>query len=255
MRMRYLVFGDVHGNGPALAAVLRDARRHGFDAAVFVGDLVGYYPYASEVVAMVRELDPIVAVRGNHDDLLVRLADGADARAVEEERTVVAVIQRHRSDLDAEAVGYLRGLCPQAHHDGFEAAHGGFRRPFDYVITIVDAQQQVDHVSARVALVGHTHLPRAHVSVEDGGRRLWRSVEFTGSRAAYRIPTRANAFLNPGSVGQPRDGDPAAAYALFDAEARTFVVHRVPYDVAAVVRRVRSAGYPDALATRLLAAR
>ena len=253
--MRYLVFGDVHGNGPALTAVLRDAQRRGFDAAVFVGDLVGYYPYAAEVVAMVRELAPIVAVRGNHDELLLRLADGADPRAAEEERTVVAVIQRHRDDLDADAVGYLRALRPSAAHDGFAAAHGGFRRPFDYVITIVDAQQQLDHVSAPIALVGHTHLPRAHVSVEDGSRRLWRSVDFVGPRAAYRVPSRASAFLNPGSVGQPRDGDPAAAYALFDGETRTFVVHRVPYDVGAVVRRVRGAGYPDALATRLLAAR
>lgn len=253
--MRYLVFGDVHGNGPALTAVLRDARKQGFDAAVFVGDLVGYYPYPTDVVAMVRELAPAVAVRGNHDELLIRLADGADPRSADEERTVVAVIQRHQADLDHDGIEYLRGLEPHVHLDGFAAAHGGFRRPYDYVTTIVDAQQQLDHIPATLALVGHTHLPRAHVSVEDGTRRLWRSVDFVGPRSSYRVPPRASAFLNPGSVGQPRDGDPSAAYALFDAGARTFAVHRVPYDIGAVVRRVRSAGYPDALATRLLAAR
>jgi predicted phosphodiesterase len=253
--MRYLVFGDVHGNGPALAAVLRDARQQGFDDAVFVGDLVGYYPYPVEVVAMVRELAPVVAVRGNHDDLLIRLADGSDPRAADEERTVVAVIQRHLGDLDDEALRYLRRFTTNVRVDGFAAAHGGFRRPYDYVTTIVDAQQQLEHLPATLALVGHTHLPRAHVSVEDGPRRLWRSVDFVGPRSSYRVPTRASAFLNPGSVGQPRDGDPAASYALFDASARTFTVHRVTYDVGAVVRRVRSAGYPDALATRLLAAR
>jgi predicted phosphodiesterase len=253
-RMRYLVFGDVHGNGPALTAVLRDARRQGFDAAVFVGDLVGYYPYPAEVVAMVRELAPVVAVRGNHDDLLVRLADGSDPRSAEEERTVVAVIQRHLADLDDGAQGYLRELRAHVHVDGFAAAHGGFRRPYDYVTTIVDAQQQLDHLPAPLALVGHTHLPKAHVSVEDGARRLWRSVDFVGPRSSYRVPPRASAFLNPGSVGQPRDGDPSAAYALFDPAARSFAVHRVSYDIGAVVRRIRSAGYPDALATRLLAA-
>lgn len=255
--MRYLVFGDVHGNAPALTATLRDAQRRGFDDAVFVGDLVGYYPFATEVVAMVRDLDPIVAIRGNHDELLLKLADGADLMGADEESLVVAIVQRHLTDLaaDADAMDYLRALRTNAAHDGWAAAHGGYRRPFDYVTTVADAQQQIDHAHADITLLGHTHVPRGHVSVATDGQRLWRSVDFKGPRASYRVPVLAQAFLNAGSVGQPRDGDPAAAYALFDANTRAFEVHRVAYDAGAVVRRVRSAGYPDTLARRLLEAR
>jgi predicted phosphodiesterase len=253
--MRYLVFGDVHGNAPALVAVVRDARKRGFDDAVFVGDLVGYYPYAAEVVGMVRELAPTVAIRGNHDDLLVRLADGADPVAADEDASVVAILQRHRDDLDAEGIDYLRSLRTVAKVDGWAATHGGFRRPFDYVATLADAQQQLEHAPADVALLGHTHVPRAHVSVRSEEQRLWRSVDFRGPRAGYRVPPGAQAFLNAGSVGQPRDGDAGAAYALFDAATRAFEVHRVPYDVGSVVRKIRVAGYPDNLARRLLEAR
>ncbi len=253
--MRYLVFGDVHGNAPALTAVLRDAKKQGFDASVFVGDLVGYYPYAAEVVAMVRELAPRVAIRGNHDELLLQLIDGADPGDANEEAGVVGILQRHCDDLDDDALDYLRSLRPNAKVDGWAAAHGGFRRPFDYVTTVADAQQQLEHTPADTILIGHTHVPRAHVSVQSGQERLWRSIEFRGPRTNYRVPPRAQAFLNAGSVGQPRDGDAAAAYALFEADTRSFEVHRVGYDVANVVRKIRVAGYPDGLARRLLEAR
>jgi len=253
--MRYLVFGDVHGNAPALAAALADARRRGFDAAVFLGDLVGYYPYPGEALDMVRELAPEVAVRGNHDALLLALAAGADPAAADEEAIVVAIVRRHLAEIDADARGYLATLAPTVARDGWAAAHGGFRRPYDYLATVADAQAQLDHTPTPLALVAHTHVPRAHASVEADGQRLWRSVDFHGTGATYRVPPRAIAFLNPGSIGQPRDGDRAAAYALFDPAARTFEVRRVPYGVDAVVRRVRAAGYPEALATRLLAAR
>jgi len=253
--MRYLVFADVHGNAPALSAVLADARRRGFDAAVFLGDLVGYYPYPAEVVAMVRDLAPATAVRGNHDALLVALAGGADPATAEEEPLVVAVVRRHLGELDDAARRFLEGLAPAAARDGWAAAHGGFRRPYDYLATVADAQEQLAHTPAPLALVGHTHVPRAHVSVLIDEQRLWRAVDFHGPSSSYRVPPRATAFLNPGSVGQPRDGDPAAAYALFDDAARTFEVRRVPYPREEVVRRVRAAGYPEALATRLVAAR
>jgi diadenosine tetraphosphatase ApaH/serine/threonine PP2A family protein phosphatase len=87
------------------------------------------------------------------------------------------------------------------------------------------------------------------------GERLWRMIDFDAAHRSYRVPPRATAFLNPGSVGQPRDGNHYAAYALFDAQTRHFEVYRVPYDVGSVIRRVRRAGYPERLASRLLEGR
>lgn len=249
--MRFLVFGDVHGNAPALDAVLADARRRGFDAAVCLGDLVGYYPYPAEVVDRVRSLAPFVALRGNHDQLLLDLAQGASVAEADEEEAVAAVVERHLLELDASQRAYLATLAPDATHGDWSAAHGGYRRPFDYLATVADAQQQLPFVATPIALVGHTHVPRAHVSIEYDGERMWRVVDFVGSGRAYRVPPRARAFLNPGAVGQPRDGDPHAAYALFDDDARSFEVRRVPYDVEAVARRARAVGYPAGFAERL----
>lgn len=249
--MRYLVFGDVHGNAPALDAVLRDAGRHGYDAAVFLGDLVGYYPYPTEVVARVRALAPAVRVAGNHDALLVALADGDSALRAKEGTLVVDVVRRHLAALDADAVAYLRSAHAGAVQDGWAAAHGGFRAPFDYLTSVDAAAAQLPHLPAPLALVGHTHVARGYAVFEADGAPLWRTVEFRGPRSGYVVPPRARAILNPGSVGQPRDGDPNAAYALFEPAARRFTVHRVPYDVAAVQRRVHEEGYPASLAERL----
>ena len=253
--MRYLVFGDVHGNAPALSAVVVDAKRRGYDAAIFLGDLVGYYPYPCEALDLVRSLEPVVALRGNHDELLLTLANGGDPAAANEEPLVVEVVERHLSELSESERSYLDGMVAGARHDGWAAAHGGFRRPFDYLVTLEDAEEQLEHLPAPVGLVGHTHLPRAHVSVDHEGERLWRMIDFDAAHRSYRVPPRATAFLNPGSVGQPRDGNHFAAYALFDAQTRHFEVNRVPYDVGSVIRRVRRAGYPERLASRLLEGR
>jgi predicted phosphodiesterase len=253
--MRYLVFGDVHGNAPALSAVLADAGRRGYDAAIFLGDLIGYYPYPAEALDMVRSLQPFVALRGNHDDLLLALAAGADPAGANEDPLVVEVVGRHLELLDEADRAYLGSLAMEARHDGWAASHGGFRRPFDYLLTVAEAQEQLEHLPAPVGLIGHTHLPRAHVSVTQGEERLWRMIDFGDAQRSYRVPPRATAFLNPGSVGQPRDGNPLAAYALFDAPRRHFEVHRVAYDVASVAQRTRRVGYPERLATRLLEGR
>mgnify|MGYP002620773889 CR=1 FL=1 len=253
--MRLLVFGDVHGNAPALDAVLADAGQRGYDAAVCLGDLVGYGPYPADVVDRVREFAPFVALRGNHDQLLLDLAAGASAAEAHEEEAVAAVVERHLLELDASQRTFLATLADGATHGDWSAAHGGFRRPFDYLATVNDAQQQLPFVSTAINLVGHTHVPRAHVSVEFDGERLWRVVDFAASGRAYRVPPLARAFLNPGSVGQPRDGNPAASYAMFDEDERTFAVRRVAYDVDAVARRARALGYPAGFAERLRSGR
>ncbi len=249
--MRYLVFGDVHGNAPALDAVLQDATRQGYDEVVFLGDLVGYYPYPVEVVDRLRSLAPRAHLAGNHDALLVQLAAGADAAQTKEGSVVVEVVQRHLALLDADAVRFLADAVEHVIDEVWSATHGGFRARFEYLSGLAAVAANLSHLTTPLGLTGHTHVPRAFAMVEADGAPLWRSVEFTGPQASYHVPPRARAFLNPGSVGQPRDGDPAAAYALFEPSARRFTVRRVPYDVAGVQRRVRQEGYPAALGERL----
>lgn len=249
--MRYLVLSDVHGNAPALDAVLRDAERRAWDEVLFLGDLIGYYPFPGEVVARLRALAPKVLLQGNHDALLLALADGQDVTRSKEGTLVLDVVRRHLAALDGEALAFLRTTALGASGEGWSAAHGAFRSPFEYLTGLEAAAANLPHLASPLGLVGHTHVPRGFVALELDGEVLWRTVEFRGPTAAYRVPPRARAILNPGSIGQPRDGDPSAAYAVLDVVQRRFEVHRVAYDLAAVQQRVRQEGYPASLAARL----
>ena len=252
--MRYLVLSDVHANATALEAVLAHANRNGWDEVAFLGDAVGYYTKPQRAVELLAELEPRVRIMGNHDALLLAMADG-EQEGSREDGVVREVLARHLEDISDDGLAFLRTLQPHYDGGGWEAAHGAVRHRWEYLTSLQAAQANVGHMRERVCLVGHTHIPKVFASVEANGRELWRTVAFRGDRQLYRIPPRARAFLNPGSVGQPRDGIPDASYALFDAEAMTFEVVRVGYEVARVQRDVQEQGYPEALAVRLPAGR
>ena len=250
--MRYLVLSDVHANLTALEAVLAEAERRGFDAALFLGDAVGYYPQAEEVVARLAALDPAVGLLGNHDSMLLSLLRGESPDAGRRSRIVQPVLEEQAKTLSPASVAWLETLVP--HHVGerFEAVHGALARPWQYMHGLVDAEENLGLLTRPLCLVGHTHVPRVLASAEGpNGRVLWRQVTFRQGSGSYRMPPRARGFFNPGSVGQPRDGFPEAAYGFYDPDAGRLEVVRVPYDVVTVQRSVRQASYPDELATRL----
>jgi predicted phosphodiesterase len=249
--MRILVVSDVHANAPAFEAVLRDAGRRGFDEALFLGDLVGYYPFTNECVALLRGLAPRAALRGNHDAVMLSLLDGGDESEHLEESVVVEVIARQVADLEPGSIEYLRSLSDEAGGDGWQAAHGAFRRHFEYLSTLANAQANLPYLSEPVGFVGHTHVPKVFASFSTAEGNLWRTVPFRRPYGYYRVPPRARAFLNPGSVGQPRDGISAASYGIFDLAQQSFHVHRVEYDIARVQRAVAECGYPASLGVRL----
>ncbi len=249
--MRLLVVSDVHANAPAFEAVLRDASRRGYDRALFLGDVVGYYPFANECVALLRDLDPIAALQGNHDAVMLALSDGQDAFDQREESLVVEVIGRQLEGLEEASLTYLRGLGLEAAGAGWQAAHGGFRHPFEYLTTLANAQANLPYLTAPVGLIGHTHVPKVFASVTTADGALWRTVTFRKPHGAYRVPPAARAFLNPGSVGQPRDAIAAASYALYDTQRQAFDVYRVDYDIGRVQRAVAEARYPSSLGVRL----
>lgn len=254
--VRYLVLSDVHANAVALDAVLRSAAKRGFDATLFLGDAVGYYPAATEAVERLADLAPEVALMGNHDALLLALARGEDPAHGRENTVVRPAIEAQLETLSDAALDWLRGL--RAHHvdETFECVHGALARPWQYLNGLADIEDNMGLLQRPLCLVGHTHVPRVLAGVQGPNERpMWRQVDFRDEGGTYRMPPLARGFFNPGAVGQPRDGVPLAAYGLFEPDKRKLEVVRVPFDVAVVQRQVRAAGLPDTLAARLAVGR
>ncbi|WP_276258455.1 metallophosphoesterase family protein [Haloglomus litoreum] len=228
--MRLGVLADIHANHPALEAVLADLPP--VDGLVCAGDVVGYGPHPAECVERLREWDGrLVAVQGNHDRAVAAGADIGDGMAG-------AGVRHARAELDADALGWLDGLpAVRTAFDGcLRVAHGHPGDPDRYVYpSLFDESLLADE---RVLVLGHTHV-QASAAFERAG---WAGSE-------------RRLILNPGSVGQPRDGDPDAAYATLTLDgggaSPEVTLHRVPYDVERTVRDLRDAGLPTSAGERL----
>ncbi len=236
--MRIAVLSDIHANLVALDAVLVDAGK--IDAIWHLGDVVGYGPDPDGVVARLREAGA-TGVRGNHDAAAVGGSEidwfNTDARrAMEWTRTAIA----------PETLEWLRAQPERRSMDGCELVHGSPREPlWEYITSVGVARANLARLETAVGLHGHTQEPGAWI---DAGDRIELVRGTDGS--VLQLDDR-RSLVNPGSVGQPRDGDPRASYAILDPEARTVAWHRVPYDFAAVQAEMRAAGLPGSLSARL----
>ncbi len=244
--MRYLLLSDVHANAVALAAVLRHAETKRWQEVIFLGDAVGYYPQPEEVIATLSALPLAAALLGNHDAMLLEPDTGGAATGV-----VTEVIGKQRRTLSRSARTFLAGLSGRAEADGWEAVHSTLEGSWDYVDSLARAQSEPARMSRPLLFFGHTHVPVVYLFTEHQGEWLSRSVPLTKEASSYRLPPNARALVNPGSVGQPRDGVPLASYAVFDDQTRVLEHFRVPFDIRAVQQRVLAAGYPVTLAARL----
>lgn len=255
--MRYLVISDVHGNATALDAVLADANRRGYDATLFLGDAVGYYPDVERTVDRLRELEPVASLLGNHDAQLLAFADGSDGvEGMAGGDIVGPVLVRQAEALMGDRLDWIRSMTSHYQEDKFEAVHGALVRTWQYLHGLPEAEENLPYLGRSLCLVGHTHVPRVLAAAEGAdGRTMWRQVTFREEGGVYRMPPRARGFFNPGAVGQPRDGIPLASYALFDVDRMKLQLIRLPFDVLAVQRAVREAEYPEALAARLAVGR
>jgi diadenosine tetraphosphatase ApaH/serine/threonine PP2A family protein phosphatase len=241
--MRYLVLSDIHANIDALNAVLADAARHGDARILLLGDLVGYGADPNGVIERVRGLQVAASVRGNHDRVACGLDGAEDFNTVAREsahRTAEALTDGNREYLSGLPVG------PLAVDDLVEICHG---TPFDedaYVFDEMDAVYALRAASRPLCLFGHTHSPLALSMAGD-------EVEFTAVTPAstIRMKDGVRYLVNVGSVGQPRDGDPRAAYGIVDVERREITCCRVVYPVDRAQARILAAGLPEALARRL----
>jgi predicted phosphodiesterase len=242
--VRYLILSDIHGNWEALESVLRSAAGQ-YDRTICCGDLVGYGADPNQVVEWVRDNCKVV-VRGNHDKACTGMDDLEWFNPVAR----VAAMWTLRT-LTPENAEYIRTLSQgPVNEDGFQVVHGS---PFDedeYVLAPEEAGQAFTYLESRVAFFGHTHVQGGfiwnHSRVEtilcSPSPSRWEIIEIDPD-CAY--------LINPGSVGQPRDGSPLAAFALYDSERRVVTYGRTEYDVMRTQQKIREAGLPPILADRL----
>jgi diadenosine tetraphosphatase ApaH/serine/threonine PP2A family protein phosphatase len=235
------LLSDVHGNLPALEAVLADIRGEGVDAIWCLGDLVGYGAQPDECVALAeRECD--LCLVGNHDLVVIGQLDVADFSA-----NAATAAEWTREHIARDSVEYLSRLAPGDDDHPVGLYHASPRDPvWEYVLSTGQAAACMDAMSPRVGAIGHSHVA-LWFGREDGG-----SVSGDMAPAGTELDLSAGTWLiNPGGVGQPRDGDPRAAWLLLDLESWSASWRRVEYPVDDAARAIQEAGLPAALSDRL----
>ncbi len=242
--MRYLVISDIHANLTAFEAVLEDAGTLGedYDFVWCLGDVVGYGPDPNECVGLLRTL-PHLCLAGNHDwAALGRL----DIRTFN--RDARKAVEWTRETLTDDNLAYLEALPTTFVLGDFTLAHGSPREPvWEYILDPLIAALNFPHYQTTYCLVGHTHTPITFKLHNNKGE-----CEPIAPIYSQKLQLDGNRqIINPGSIGQPRDSDPRAAYALLDLELMTWEFRRISYDIKAVQERLRSFDMPDRLVTRL----
>lgn len=243
--MRLLVLSDVHANATALEAAL-EACAGRWDQAVCLGDVVGYGPDPNEVVERVRPLVSAI-IRGNHDKAASGISGLEDFNPVAR-----AAAEWTRSQLTPENMRYLRSLpAGPIVTDGVALVHGAVEDEDEYVFAPDQALTGLIASQSPVTFFGHTHIQGGFSY--DGAKiepvELW--VMRGTNPAIIGLEPNKRYLLNPGSIGQPRDGDPRAAFAIADLERRQVEFWRTAYDISAVQDRMERAGAPEALVLRL----
>jgi predicted phosphodiesterase len=251
--LRILLLSDIHANLEALEATV--AAAPSFDQVVNLGDVVGYGASPNEVTARSRDLGKIL-VRGNHDKAVTGLLELDDFNPMAASAAVWT-----RNQLTAENLDWLRGLPPGPvslpDFPHVQLVHGSANDEDEYVVSLGDALAPLITLTTPLTFFGHTHLQGGFFvndASADGFRPEYRTVGQAESVPLHLKPD-ARYLINPGSVGQPRDGDWRAAFALFDTDAQVVHFHRTPYNLKEAQDRIFAANLPPRLATRLAAGR
>jgi diadenosine tetraphosphatase ApaH/serine/threonine PP2A family protein phosphatase len=238
---RIALVSDVHGNLPAFRAVLEDVRARGADAIWCLGDLVGYGAQPDECVRLARETCDL-CLAGNHDLVVTGEIDIGDFS-----HAAAAAAAWTREHIGSESLSYLRSLAPRDDGRAIGLYHASPRDPvWEYVLSSVQAEECLELMDPRLGAIGHSHVALFFQREDD--------AEVVGAQAGdgMRVDLSNGEWLvNPGGVGQPRDGDPRAAWLLLDTEDWTAAWHRVEYPIDDSARAIRDAGLPDVLAERL----
>ena len=242
--MRYLILSDIHANCEALTAVLAHVRRKRWDRAVVLGDVVGYGANPNQAVDMVRDLKPLAAIRGNHDKVCSGIEDGEMFN-----RVALQAALWTRGRLTPSNLRWLQSLPegPIVVDGAFAASHG---TPIDedaYIFGEIEALNVFRQTTFPLCFFGHSHFPVVFGLSPDAIQ----TVLTTSPSFHFRLEPGVRYLVNPGSIGQPRDGNPLASFAMFDSETRSVSVYRVPYKLERAQRKIIEAGLPRPLADRL----
>lgn len=236
--MRYGIIGDIHSNLEALDTVLKALEGEDLDQTICVGDIVGYGAYPSECLARIRELD-VPSVAGNHDYAAV------DMTSIEyfnpDARNATLWTREH---LSAEDKDYLATLPLTMEFEDFVISHGTLHSPelFDYIQTVYDAHLSFQILETSICFLGHSHVPITFF--DDDPISYFMEPEIPLSESEKLL-------VNVGSVGQPRDQDPRAAYAVYDTDDQIIWIKRLEYDIQSAAEKILEAGLPKMNAERL----
>ena len=240
--MKYGIFGDIHGNYDALLAVLEAFEKERVDVLICLGDIVGYGAEPRECIKKVRDLK-CLTLAGNHDHAAIERLDVEFFNAFARQAALWT-----RQQLTDDDKQYLAGLGFADHHMHFATVHGSLHGPelFNYIATIFDAELSFDALDKPVLFYGHTHIPLTFFDTTP--------MTYT-MESEIRVTSETKALVNVGSVGQPRDENANASYAVYDLDETTgegvVRIKRVPYDVASAAKKILAAGLPEPLAIRL----
>jgi predicted phosphodiesterase len=246
--MRALILSDIHGNLEGLKAVLAAAAP--FDVLWNLGDVVGYGASPNEVIDLIRPAAQI-NVRGNHDRVCCGLASGLGFNPIA--RAAAMWTQR---ELTPENLEWLRAVPQgpvQPEQTNVTCVHGSPLNEDQYILSMRDAWAPLQQMTTAITFFGHTHLQGGFSQKDHDWHEIKPHMRARSHAESWALemPEGTRHLINPGSVGQPRDCDWRAAFAIYDTEANEIIYHRVPYDVTAAQGRILMAGLPERLAARL----
>lgn len=236
--MKYGLFSDIHGNLEALQAVLDALRKEGVDNYICLGDIVGYGANPRECLKLIKDLNSST-IAGNHDYAAVNLTDLDYFNSYAKEAVLWTQNQLEEVDRD-----FLAGLKLVHHFPSFTIVHATLRVPeeWNYILSTYEARQNFQLLTPSLLFVGHSHVPLVFE-----GNANYRYY----FREVVNLEEGKKYIINIGSVGQPRDGNPQASFALCDTESHTVQIRRVEYNVTGAMRKIVEAGLPKDLAWRL----
>lgn len=247
--MRLALMSDIHANLPALEACLAAAQGLGAERLVFLGDFVGYGPDPEAVVQRVRPLVDAgaVAILGNHDAATFRQDGGMNS-------TAAAAMAWTRQQLSSGSVAFLKSLPMEVNDGAHMFVHADASNPsaWNYVTDPEMAGRSLAAVKASVTFCGHVHKPALYCVSQAGGKV---TAHIPASDITIPLAAHRQWLAVLGAVGQPRDGNPAASFAIYNPALRSLTYHRAPNDAEDVARRVLDSGLPESLAARLLRGR
>lgn len=240
LRMSIVILSDIHSNLESFQAVIRDFSEEQVDQVLFLGDIVGYGADPDRCIETLRGLAPRV-VAGNHDWAAVGLTDTGYFNPVAE-----AAVTWTADIITADHAAFLRTLPLSLSLPGILLVHATPHQPeaWNYIFSPDDAATCFKYFDQQLCFTGHSHYPTAFVRDQEGTVSVIRDSTFT-------LLDSCRYLINVGSVGQPRDGDPRAAYGIYKPEESSFILRRVPYDIRRTQKKIRAAGLPSFLASRL----